>query len=422
MQWIQQLLVDSQRTGIVDVPPPILSRVFQELTTGIIQLSKMQNIKDVQFPFPYSQMVAVMLMLHWIVTPLAGAVMISSVSWAGILSFSVVGALWSLLFIAQELDMPFGHDANDLPVVKTMKAFNTSLLVLVHPMSQSRPEFDHVPGSMVTIQNVSVEAGNAEIKWDLPEASEGRHVLESEEAYAPIQRDMAEFQMQLIRGRKKTKHRLASTINTRSTFACVVSEVSDDAAAMATLSSLRSMVEVASSRSVTSAASDVRRAGSDTEHATSQIRNQHKNGSDTCRSEDYHDGGARSCTSSVVCTLLSSRSLSSNKSSKMVRPGANERRRPATSTDAMQSGKSKARQSVLSPAMPCDVTSQTTRQGIQIESSSPGFSSERKLAPITSSSNTNSMNTSDMLSPLEPCRENATLQFSDHAREHNVRC
>eukprot|EP00930_Biecheleria_cincta_P037992 TRINITY_DN26103_c0_g1_i4.p1 TRINITY_DN26103_c0_g1~~TRINITY_DN26103_c0_g1_i4.p1 ORF type:complete len:501 (-),score=64.30 TRINITY_DN26103_c0_g1_i4:474-1976(-) len=143
MQWIQQLIVDCNRNQIIDIPPPILSRVFQELSNGIVLTDKMRNIRAIPFPFPYVQMITVMLLLHWIVTPLVAAQCIQSVWGAGACCFFVTAAFWSPIFIARELDMPFGTDDNDLPVVEEMDTFNEKLLVLLHPSTQSRPKYTH---------------------------------------------------------------------------------------------------------------------------------------------------------------------------------------------------------------------------------------------------------------------------------------
>eukprot|EP00930_Biecheleria_cincta_P044510 TRINITY_DN30613_c0_g1_i1.p1 TRINITY_DN30613_c0_g1~~TRINITY_DN30613_c0_g1_i1.p1 ORF type:complete len:515 (+),score=68.48 TRINITY_DN30613_c0_g1_i1:58-1602(+) len=155
MQWIQQLIVDSHRNQVLDIPPPILSRVFQELTNGIVLANKIKNVRMIQFPFPYVQMITVMLLLHWVVTPMMASQCIQSVWWAAVLCFVTTAAFWSPIFIARELDMPFGDDANDLPVVEEMKMFNEKLLVLLHPLAQSVPQYNHVRHSAQDLQRNS---------------------------------------------------------------------------------------------------------------------------------------------------------------------------------------------------------------------------------------------------------------------------
>ena len=38
LQWIQQLVVDRHLQVVLDVPPPVLPRVFQELSRGIVNV------------------------------------------------------------------------------------------------------------------------------------------------------------------------------------------------------------------------------------------------------------------------------------------------------------------------------------------------------------------------------------------------
>merc|ERR1712050_334814 len=45
------------------------------------------------------------------------------------------------MYIAIEIDQPFGDDYNDLPVKGMQKDFNRSLLQLLHPMAQMPPVY-----------------------------------------------------------------------------------------------------------------------------------------------------------------------------------------------------------------------------------------------------------------------------------------
>jgi hypothetical protein len=46
------------------------------------------------------------------------------------------------MYIAIEIDEPFGADDNDLPVEMMQKNFNTSLIQLLHPNAQATPKFE----------------------------------------------------------------------------------------------------------------------------------------------------------------------------------------------------------------------------------------------------------------------------------------
>lgn len=143
LAWIQRLVVVSHGNGVLPIAPPILSRVFQELSTGIVELNGAKKISETPFPFPYAQMISCLLLLHWIISPIVNCMLINDTMACAIVTFATVFALWSINYIAAEIEMPFGDDCNDLPISEFMVAFNDSLRILMHPMSQSPPEFEY---------------------------------------------------------------------------------------------------------------------------------------------------------------------------------------------------------------------------------------------------------------------------------------
>merc|ERR1740117_2062799 len=59
--------------------------------------------------------------------------------WAFIFTFVPVFGLWSLNYVAGELEMPFGDDPNDLPLTEFQHHMNKSMMMLI------REESDIVP-------------------------------------------------------------------------------------------------------------------------------------------------------------------------------------------------------------------------------------------------------------------------------------
>merc|ERR1719359_1942628 len=99
-------------------------------------------------PFPLTQMIMVMLMVHVVFTPLICAATLSTPTWAALLTFVVVFSFMSVLYIALELEMPFGDDPNDLPLQKMAEDMNGSLRTLIHPLASSVPGFTTPPDPM----------------------------------------------------------------------------------------------------------------------------------------------------------------------------------------------------------------------------------------------------------------------------------
>jgi putative membrane protein len=141
MQWIQKMIVEADRDKVIHISPPILSRVYNQLGNGIVKVAAARKISAYPLPFPYAQMVTCMLVLHWIMTPLLCAAMLSHPMWAFMLSFVVTFGYWSVNYIGVELEMPFGDDANDLPTDALMIEINRSLMSLLHESSLKVPFF-----------------------------------------------------------------------------------------------------------------------------------------------------------------------------------------------------------------------------------------------------------------------------------------
>jgi len=141
LQWIQRLVVDAHEEGTIKIAPPILSRVYQQLGIGIVNLTNVRKIKEIPFPFPYAQMITCMMIVHWVISPLLASQVIETSHWAATLCFFVTVSYWSLLHIALEIDQPFGADPNDLPVKGMQKDFNRSLLQLLDDRAQTPPSY-----------------------------------------------------------------------------------------------------------------------------------------------------------------------------------------------------------------------------------------------------------------------------------------
>jgi len=139
------LIVQSYDTGVINVPAPILSRCFQELSRGVVNAENVRKIAEVPFPFPYTQMSIVMLLVASVLTPVLASIT-SSTSWeAAFLAFMPVMTFWCLNYMAAEIEQPFGEDANDLPIPEMVQHMNRSLAGLIRPETRVIPRFEFLP-------------------------------------------------------------------------------------------------------------------------------------------------------------------------------------------------------------------------------------------------------------------------------------
>lgn len=139
--WIQKLIVEKQASGVLAVAPPIVSRVFQQLATGLVNLELARRITDIPFPFPYAQMLTVLLLLHWTLCPVVAVLLTKSYMWSCTLTFLSGVALWGTNYIAVEIESPFGRDANDLNMEQMAAEMNSSLWLLLEHKTQHPPKF-----------------------------------------------------------------------------------------------------------------------------------------------------------------------------------------------------------------------------------------------------------------------------------------
>ncbi|CAE7725309.1 unnamed protein product [Symbiodinium microadriaticum] len=139
--WISCLIMEAHQHKTIEVPGPILSRAFQELSQGMVCVTDLRKIRDVPFPFPYSQYLCCMLIAHWILAPVVASQTVLKPWWAGIMVLVVSTSYWTLFYIAQEIDQPFGEDANDLPVREMQHKFNAKLQFFLEPLSTKVPDF-----------------------------------------------------------------------------------------------------------------------------------------------------------------------------------------------------------------------------------------------------------------------------------------
>lgn len=132
---IQNLVTYNQQIGVLTIPPPILSRVYQTLSRGFVNLLNAKKIADTRFPFPWAQIITMLIVSYCISTPLVVSAIIKQYAWAMLVTFIPVFSIIALNIVCAQLEMPFGSDANDLPLQHFQEEMNRGLLLLIHEMT-----------------------------------------------------------------------------------------------------------------------------------------------------------------------------------------------------------------------------------------------------------------------------------------------
>jgi hypothetical protein len=105
----------------------------------VVNLDNAQKLNEFPFPFPYAQLLQQALTIQWFASPIIVAMLCEHAWWAFSLSFATTFFMWSINYVAMEIENPFGDDANDLPLPEMVQSFNEDLVNLLHPLSQDPP-------------------------------------------------------------------------------------------------------------------------------------------------------------------------------------------------------------------------------------------------------------------------------------------
>lgn len=127
----QSIITKAHHEGVLNIPPPILSRVYQTISRGFVNLLNAKKIADTRFPFPYAQIITMLLMLHVVLTPIMISCLITHRVMCPVFTFVPIFAMFYINFVGVELENPFGDDDNDLPLDHFQTEMNNCLLMLL---------------------------------------------------------------------------------------------------------------------------------------------------------------------------------------------------------------------------------------------------------------------------------------------------
>eukprot|EP00931_Biecheleriopsis_adriatica_P000668 TRINITY_DN10075_c1_g3_i1.p1 TRINITY_DN10075_c1_g3~~TRINITY_DN10075_c1_g3_i1.p1 ORF type:complete len:537 (+),score=79.20 TRINITY_DN10075_c1_g3_i1:77-1687(+) len=141
LQWIQRAIVLANSHDVIKIAPPLLARVYNQLGSGIVRLNNARKIHEYPIPFPIAQMVWFQLILHGLLTAFVSATLANSLVLTCFCTFLVCQTIWTIHFIAIELEQPYGDDLNDLPLKEMMYNLNESMCNLLQPQALVPPKF-----------------------------------------------------------------------------------------------------------------------------------------------------------------------------------------------------------------------------------------------------------------------------------------
>merc|ERR1712154_444735 len=133
LHLIQTLITRANADGILSVPPPVVSRVYQTISRGFVNLLISKKITDTKFPYPYVQLLILLMTSFSFLTPVYLTTIITNKVMAMVTSFLPTFTVAAFSYISCELENPFGRDDNDLPLEHFQAEMDNCLLMLLHP-------------------------------------------------------------------------------------------------------------------------------------------------------------------------------------------------------------------------------------------------------------------------------------------------
>ncbi|CAI5938852.1 unnamed protein product [Closterium sp. NIES-64] len=128
MCWLHHALVARRMAGGISQDAPIVSRIYQVLSDGMLGYENALKIVNTPFPFPFAQCVALLLHINALVIPLLMADWLADPFLASAITLLSVFSFYLLNEVAREIEEPFRFDPNDLPVVYLHHKFNERLV------------------------------------------------------------------------------------------------------------------------------------------------------------------------------------------------------------------------------------------------------------------------------------------------------
>ena len=127
--WLSDFIIREHLAGSMgNVGPPIVSRLVQFLSDGMIYYNHARKIMFTPFPFPHAQLSAFFVLMMMVAIPFLMDQYANQVWLGATLTFLTVTCLAGLHEVARELENPFRNAPNDVPLCTLLAFYNEALI------------------------------------------------------------------------------------------------------------------------------------------------------------------------------------------------------------------------------------------------------------------------------------------------------
>ena len=129
--WLQEFICREHMSGSTGkVSPPIISRLFQFISDGMLGYNHARKIAYIPFPFPHAQITSFFVLVVMCLIPVLMLSYLDNEVFGFILNFLTVLCFSGLHEVSRELEAPFMNAPNDIPLNNFQAQFNESLVTM----------------------------------------------------------------------------------------------------------------------------------------------------------------------------------------------------------------------------------------------------------------------------------------------------
>jgi Bestrophin, RFP-TM, chloride channel len=129
--WLEEFISREYLAGSTgNVSSPIISRLYQFISDGVVGYNQARKVAYIPFPFPNGQITAFFSLAIIFIFPLLFISFVNKLWFACVMNFLTVLCFLGLHEVARELESPFQNVPNDLPLATFQAQLNEALVTI----------------------------------------------------------------------------------------------------------------------------------------------------------------------------------------------------------------------------------------------------------------------------------------------------
>lgn len=127
--------------GGINMPSPVITQIWGTLERSIDAFERCRALSETPFPFPWAQLIIVVLVVWQAVIPFTVIVSFNNQPFGVVMGVAVTWTLWALNEVARDIEDPFTYEPNDIPLARLQYQFNERLLAVASSLEEDCNDF-----------------------------------------------------------------------------------------------------------------------------------------------------------------------------------------------------------------------------------------------------------------------------------------